>query len=205
MDARSGAGAVDIELVDQVLDLLHLERTGQHDERIGALVGHDLECARRRLRRRGHHSDTGTAITRRAAPASPFTHNLLDLGRQVVGVGELQRDDHHRLLDALGVQAADDRQQALHVPGVVSDNQGVGLGECRDQAVARNHRLNHIDQRRCVDVAQLDHPGDVRVGALLFGGRLRLRQGRRTTHIARGHNLDHRSRPDRGETLELQD
>ncbi len=63
-------------------------------------------------------------------------------------------------------------QQALHVVGVVGNDQGVVFGKRRDQPVVRDHRLDHADQRGGVDVLELDHPRDVLV-AMRSAGMLR--------------------------------
>ncbi len=88
------------------------------------------------------------------------------------------------------------RSSALNVKCAVGDDQGIVLREGRDQTVVRDHRLDHIHQRSCVGVAQLDHAGDILV-ALGQAGLLRLGQRGRLPHISRRDDLDNRLPPGR--------
>src|SRR5215472_6530922 len=108
---------MNIEPVDQVLDLAHLEWTGEDHERVGTLIGHDTEIGIGALCRRGYYSHSGTnkcSCTPTMHCIFARRHNLFDLLSQIIGKCELERNHRHVLLHALHIEAADDAEKALH-------------------------------------------------------------------------------------------
>src|ERR1700730_6682608 len=205
MDPGKLIGRANIVLLDEILDLVHFERTCQHDERVGPLVRYDVKGRCATLRGGRHHPHPGSdKLHPWMRYRLPRAHDLFDLLGEVIGKRELQRNHCDVLPHPLNVETADDPQQTLYVVSVVRDDERVVLREGRDQSVVRDHRLDHAHHRTRVDIAQLHHPRDVLV-AMDFRRNLGLGEYSRIADVARRDDFDYGPRLSRGEALDLQD
>ena len=144
------------------------------DQAIGALVG-DHFVAQRGTgggRRDAHRAAVSPSSDwRRSGDPHLRRHQLIDLGREFGGKRQLERDDH----DGLPVHAAHvevrrlSRVKRSNVVSVVGDDNGVIGRKRRDQAVVRNHRLDHADHGSGVNILKPHHPRDVLVALASAG------------------------------------
>jgi hypothetical protein len=104
VDPRGCVGWLDVKLGHDVLNLIHLKRSRQHDQRVGPLVGNDFECGPAAGRSRRNHANS-RSLTSLLVFAR--THDLLDFRSQLTREGQLERDYRHVLLHSLDIQAAD--------------------------------------------------------------------------------------------------
>ena len=200
------SGGVDVELLTTMSWISRICSGGAITiEAIGALVGDDF-VAHRGAGGRGRDAHLRPYHLRTAGAAPPILrgHELIDLGREFAGKRELERNHDDRLLLAAHVERADYLEQSLDVVGVVGDDHGVVAGKCRDQAVVRNHRLDHADDGSGVDILKPHHPGDVLIAAGSAAGSCDSVSAGDRAHVARRLNLDDLAGLNGGEAFDLE-
>ena len=181
---RAGRRRRLIELCDQLLHSGNGPRFAAQDDAVGARVCDDLNALR---------------AFRRVAEL--FRRKLLQQFDDVADPRILQRNDRDFFV-AGHVDLFDQLHEPHDVFGVVADDDDVGIRNCRDLTVLRDHRPQRFDEFVGVDVLRRDNPRDeflaaaqrriVERTAALFGERLLL-----DSYDARGF--------DRGKSVDAQD